>query len=169
MEATIADVFGGEGLKPAAASMSSLYLGVALSQPAAAIPSAETTTIDLNSFMSSPNRTIGHGPPLIPGPGLPYSAAQGISSGDLELRPGVLLDHVGPLLGHHDRGRIGVAGGHRRHDRGIYHPEARDAMHPQPVVDHRHRVAAHLAGADDVVGRLAGMAGRVGAMAVGSE
>ena len=52
-------------------------------------------------------------------------------------------------------GRVGVARGQRRHDRGIGDAQPRDPVHPEPRVDHRHRVRAHLAGADRMVGRLA--------------
>src|SRR5712691_9366802 len=45
------------------------------------------------------------------------------------------------LLGNQVRRRIGVSGGDARKDRGVDHPQARDAVHAQLVVHHRHRVA----------------------------
>jgi hypothetical protein len=39
--------------------------------------------------------------------------------GEPQLAVGLLLDHVGRLLGNHDDGRVGVAGGDGRHDRGV--------------------------------------------------
>ena len=40
-------------------------------------------------------------------------------------------------------------------------------MHAQPVVDHRHRIVAHLAGADRVIGGLGGVAAVVEQLLVG--
>ena len=60
----------------------------------------------------------------------------------------VLEDHRRPLLADHDRGRVGVAADHLRHDRGVHHPEAADAMHPQPRIDHGVGSMPHAARAD---------------------
>ena len=43
---------------------------------------------------------------------------------------GILEDHRRPLLADHDRGRVGVAADHLRHDGSVHHPEAADAVHP---------------------------------------
>ena len=48
-----------------------------------------------------------------------------------------------------------LPGWHGRHDRGVDHPQASDPAHAQLVIDHRHRIVTHLAGADHVVGGLA--------------
>jgi len=38
-------------------------------------------------------------------------------------------DHVRSLFGDHDRWRIGVAGWHERHDRGVDNPDAEESTH----------------------------------------
>lgn len=43
---------------------------------------------------------------------------------------------------------LGVARRHGRHDRGINHAPACNAVHPQPVIDHRHPIMTHSASAD---------------------
>ena len=67
-----------------------------------------------------------------------------------------------PFLGDHDRRRIGVGGRHRRHDGGVDDAQPCEPAHPQPGVDDRHRVLAHLAGADDVIDGRALLADVVG-------
>src|SRR3954471_1004734 len=59
-------------------------------------------------------------------------------------------DGPGALLGNDIGGRIGVAGGDSRENRGIDDAQAPDPVHPQLVVDHRHGVPAHLARAHRV-------------------
>ena len=49
----------------------------------------------------------------------------------------VLQYHGGGLFGDHQGGRVGVARGDRRHDRGIGHPQALEPAHLQPGIDHR--------------------------------
>ena len=53
-------------------------------------------------------------------------------------------DHLGPLLGDHDRRRIGVAGDDRRHDRGVDDPQPFDAVNPQLGVDNGSLIGAHM-------------------------
>ena len=57
--------------------------------------------------------------------------------------------------------RIGVARGDRRHHRGVDHPQAVDADHAQPRIDHGAYVvvAAHAGGADGMEDRGADIAG----------
>src|SRR6185436_16061914 len=59
-----------------------------------------------------------------------------------------LQDGPRGLLGDDVGGRIGVARSNARKYGRIGHPQPPDAVHAQLVVDHRHRVRAHLAGAD---------------------
>ena len=54
---------------------------------------------------------------------------------DGRCRGRVLQDHVRAFFRDHDDGRVGVAGHHGRHDRGIDHAEIADAAHAQPLVD----------------------------------
>src|SRR6267142_4299682 len=68
-------------------------------------------------------------------------------------------DRPGTLLGDHVGRRVGVSRGDARKDRGVDHPQARDAVHAQLVVHHRHRVAAHFAGADGMEDGGAELAG----------
>src|SRR5882724_12842775 len=70
-------------------------------------------------------------------------------------------DRPGALLGDHVGRRVGVSRGDAREDRRVDHPQARDAVHAQLVVDHRQRVAAHLAGADGMEDGGAELAGRL--------
>src|SRR2546421_11615687 len=56
-------------------------------------------------------------------------------------------DRPRALLGNDVGRRIGISRGDARHDRGVDHAQPLDAAHPQLVVDHRHRVAPHFAGA----------------------
>ena len=44
----------------------------------------------------------------------------------------ILADHRSALLADHDGRRVGVAGGERRHHRGVDHAQALDAAHAQP-------------------------------------
>ena len=86
--------------------------------------------------------------------------------------PGCVLENpLRRLLGHHQRGRIGVAAGDDRHHTGIHHAQPRNqaarAAHAQPRIDHRHRIviAPHLGGADRVKdggGNVASQARQVG-------
>ena len=47
---------------------------------------------------------------------------------------------------------IGIAADHRRHHRGIGHPQPRHPLHPQPCrIHHRLRIHPHLAGANGVI------------------
>mgnify|MGYP003477991998 CR=1 FL=1 len=48
-------------------------------------------------------------------------------------------------------------------------PQAGDAAHPQPRIDHRQRVAAHLAGAGGVINRLAVAPRGIEQFGVGAE
>ena len=56
-------------------------------------------------------------------------------------------DHLRGFLADHDGGGVGVAGGEGGHDRGVGDPQALHPVDPEPVIDHGHRVGAHLAGA----------------------
>src|SRR5215472_12853029 len=60
----------------------------------------------------------------------------------------VLADHIRAALGDHQGGRVGVARGDRRHDRGVDHAQGSDAAHPQARIDHGSGVGvrAHPAG-----------------------
>ena len=60
------------------------------------------------------------------------------------LRLDVLQHHVRRLLADHDRRRVGVARGQRRHDRGIGDAQPGDAVHAQPRIDHGHRRPAPI-------------------------
>src|SRR5258707_10233544 len=73
------------------------------------------------------------------------------ASGRPSIRPELRLDHVGGLLADHDGRRIGVAADQGRHDRGIDDAQAFNATDFQLGIDHRHRVDAHLAGADRMI------------------
>jgi len=68
--------------------------------------------------------------------------------------PDRLPDQIGGLFADHDGRRIGVAADQGRHDRGIDHAQALDAMHLQLRIDHGHRIGPHLAGADRVIDRI---------------
>ena len=57
--------------------------------------------------------------------------------------------------------RVGVAADDGRHDRGVDDAQALDAAHGKALVDHRHRIVAHLAGADRMVLGLRGGANEV--------
>src|SRR5687768_18286212 len=61
-----------------------------------------------------------------------------------------LQDRPRALLGDDISWRIGVAGSDAREDRGVDHPQALYAVHPQLIVHDRHGVFAHLAGAHRV-------------------
>ena len=50
--------------------------------------------------------------------------------------PRILQDDLRPAPAHHHRGRIGVARDQVREHRRIAHPQALDAMHAQPRIDH---------------------------------
>src|SRR5262245_11806967 len=65
---------------------------------------------------------------------------------------GLTEDEVGTALSDHEGRRVGVGRAHGGQDRSVYHAQARDAMHLELVVDDRHRIAAHAAGADRMVG-----------------
>ena len=58
-------------------------------------------------------------------------------------------DHVGRLLADHDRRRVEIAVGDRRHDRGIDDAQRLDADHPRLGIDDGERIVgrSHLAGA----------------------
>src|SRR5258705_8230901 len=73
------------------------------------------------------------------------------ASGRPSIRPQLRLDHVGGLLADHDGWRIGVAADQGRHHRGIDDAQAFNAADLQLWIDHRHRIDAHLAGADRVI------------------
>ena len=55
------------------------------------------------------------------------------------------------FLGDHDRRRIGVGRGHRRHHRGVDDPQPLEPVHLELVVDDRHGVAPHHASAARVI------------------
>ena len=71
----------------------------------------------------------------------------------------ILQDHGRAFLGDHHGRRVGVAGGDGGHDRGVDHAQALEPLHPQPRIDHRRRVDAHLAGADGMEDRRGDVAG----------
>ena len=64
-------------------------------------------------------------------------------------------NQVRRLLRDHHRRRMRVAGNQRRHDRAIHHAQSCKTVHAQPIVDHGHRIAAHLAGAGRMEDRRA--------------
>ena len=64
---------------------------------------------------------------------------------------------VRALFGNHDGGGIGVARGHRRHNRGICDPQSTDTMYTQLIVDHGHVVVTHLGRAAGMVADAAGL------------
>ena len=70
-------------------------------------------------------------------------------------------DEVGAALADHDRGRVGVAAGDRRHDRGVADPQPLDAADLEVGADDRELVDAHPAGADAVVDRRGPVEDRV--------
>ena len=72
---------------------------------------------------------------------------------------GRLEDHVRPLLGDHDRGRVGVAGGDGRHDRRIDDAQSGQSSQLQRRIDDGGRIRAHAAGADRVEDRRPDLAG----------
>src|SRR5262245_2123555 len=63
---------------------------------------------------------------------------------------GILQNHGRSLLADHDRGSVGVAADHLRHDGRIHHPEATEPVHPEPWIHHGVRSVPHAAGADGV-------------------
>src|SRR5882757_10987875 len=60
-------------------------------------------------------------------------------------------DELRAHLADHDGGRVGVAAGDRRHDRGVADPQPLDAADLEVGADDRELVDAHPAGADAVV------------------
>src|SRR5688572_10128699 len=70
-----------------------------------------------------------------------------VGNGERSGTAGIGPDHVDGLLGHHHDGRVGVAGHQRRHRRAVDDAQPIDAAHAQALVEHGHRVDAHLAGA----------------------
>ena len=73
-----------------------------------------------------------------------------------ELRPPKLpprgaFYHCRALLDDHDRRRVGVGRGDRRHHQAVDDPQPVEPVHLEPVVDDRHRVAPHHAGAAGVI------------------
>ena len=44
-------------------------------------------------------------------------------------------DHLGRLLADHDRGRVGVAADHGRHDASVRHPQPPNLLDPQPRIN----------------------------------
>src|SRR5437763_17174725 len=71
-------------------------------------------------------------------------------------------DGARALLGDHVGRRIGIPGGDARQYRSVDHPKAPDTVHAQLVVDHRHGIAAHLAGSHRVEDRRAKLASGLG-------
>src|SRR5207245_533131 len=69
----------------------------------------------------------------------------------------IFLDHVGAFFGYHDSRRVGVAGRHGWHDRGINDAQPSETVHTEAVINHRHRIAAHLASSDEMVGAPSSM------------
>ena len=65
--------------------------------------------------------------------------------GRLPLRRVVFADQVDRLFRQHHRRRVGVARDERRHRRAIDDAQPADAVHAQPRVDHRQRVACPCA------------------------
>src|SRR5215510_12180763 len=63
----------------------------------------------------------------------------------------ILSDHRRTLFGDHDGWCVGIGRGHGRHDGSVYHPQTGKATHLETGIDHRHRILAHLTGADDMV------------------
>src|SRR5882757_1207433 len=53
----------------------------------------------------------------------------------------------GAFLGNDIRRGVGIAGGYPGKDRGVDDPQPAEAVHPQLIIHHRERIAAHLAGA----------------------
>src|ERR1700732_1940483 len=64
-----------------------------------------------------------------PPPPQTYGESSGRRGGG-GLGPGIFPDHRGALLADHDGRRVGGAGGHRRHYRGVDHPTSGGAAHP---------------------------------------
>src|SRR5262249_32996281 len=62
----------------------------------------------------------------------------------------VFEDHRGAFLADHNRGRVGVAARHLRHDRSVGDPQPLDTIDAQPRIDHSIYLASHPAGADRV-------------------
>src|SRR6185436_5847162 len=90
---------------------------------------------------------------------LPMSGGRDAGRMPMPRRSCRAADQVGGLLADHDAGRIGIAGGHRREDRGIGDAQSLEPVHPQALVDHGVGTRRpHAAGADRVIGGL-----RVGA------
>src|SRR5690349_19797855 len=58
----------------------------------------------------------------------------------------VLQDHIRCLLGYHDCRGIGIARHQIGHHGGVDHPQALDAPHLEPLVDHGERIVTHPAG-----------------------
>src|SRR5262249_39119381 len=83
----------------------------------------------------------------------------------------VLADHIRAALGDHQGGRVGVARGDRRHDRGVDYAQALDPAHAQARVDDRPAVGvrAHPAGPDRVEDRGADVAGSADELLVALE
>src|SRR5258706_7100276 len=91
------------------------------------------------------------------------------ASGRPSIRPQLRLDHVGSLLADHDGRRIGVAADQGRHDRGIDDAQAFNATDFQLGIDHRHRVDAHLAGADRMIDGIDALAQHLADIGVGLD
>src|ERR1043165_1662756 len=81
----------------------------------------------------------------------------------------IFLDHLRTLLADHDRRRVCVAGRHCRHDGRVDDAEPGDTVHTQPRIDDRHRVGAHLAGADGVKDVGPGVAGELGELRLADD
>src|SRR5437016_2774352 len=64
-----------------------------------------------------------------------------IVSGSQMILLGVLLDDVRAFFGDRDHCGVDVSGGHCGHYRSIHHAQSADALHSQPVVDHRSHAA----------------------------
>src|SRR5213592_1964003 len=64
-----------------------------------------------------------------------------------------IQDGARALLGDDIGRRVGIPGRDAGEYRSIDHAQAPDAVHAQLIVDHRHRIAAHLAGSHRVEDR----------------
>src|SRR5580658_1446736 len=71
---------------------------------------------------------------------------------------GFAADEIGRLLADHDRGRVSVAAGYRRHDGGIGDAQSFNAIDAQLRVDDAHGIDAHFTGAGLVVIGFTGLA-----------
>ena len=62
--------------------------------------------------------------------------------------------HIRAFLANHHAGDAGIARRNRRQDGRIRNAQTIDSMHPQPIINHSHRVMSHPARPNHVVGDL---------------